>query len=70
MVGQLGACTLADPISTDSNREGYRDAGREYNWLEQGRTMYWAGWAGLIVGLIVGVLVMYGVWLLVRSLED
>jgi uncharacterized membrane-anchored protein YhcB (DUF1043 family) len=32
--------------------------------------MNWAGWAGLIVGLIVGVLVMYAVWRLVRSLED
>ena len=27
-------------------------------------------WIGLIGGLIVGLLVMYGVWLLVRSLGD
>lgn len=27
-------------------------------------------WGGVIVGLIVGGLVMYGVWRLVRSLED
>ena len=27
-------------------------------------------WTGLIVGLIVGVLALYGVWLLVRSLDD
>jgi len=26
-------------------------------------------WAGLIVGVIVGALVMYGAWLLVRRLE-
>jgi high-affinity Fe2+/Pb2+ permease len=27
-------------------------------------------WGGVIVGLIVGGLVMYGVWKLIRSLED
>ncbi len=27
-------------------------------------------WTGVIGGVIVGVLVMYGVWLLVRSLDD
>ena len=41
-------------------------AGMEYNWVEQGRKM---AWIGVIGGLIVGVLLMYGVWLLVRSLK-
>ena len=27
-------------------------------------------WGGVIVGLIVGGLVMYGAWKLIRSLED
>ena len=27
-------------------------------------------WTGVIFGLIIGGLVMYGMWLLVRSLDD
>ena len=46
---------------------GQRHTGMEYNWVEQGGIMLWIG---LIGGLIVGLLVMYGVWLLVRSLGD
>ncbi len=38
----------------------------EYDWVERGRMMLWVG---LIGGLIVGVLGMYGAWLLVRSLD-
>jgi len=35
-------------------------------WTEPGRVMLWSG---LIGGLIVGVVVMYGVWLMVRSFK-
>ncbi len=39
----------------------------EHNWIETSRSMFWIG---TIVALIIGGLVMYGAWRLIRSLDD
>ena len=69
VVDPLSVCSPADPVSAGVDQTGMGDAGRAHNRLEQGRTMDLAGWAGMIVGLIVAGLVMYGVWVLIRKLD-
>ena len=44
-----------------------RYAGMENDRVGLGRTMLWTG---VIGGLIVGVLIMYGVWVLLRKMDD